>query len=955
MSSAQLDLILKHIRRVAGAPGTGEGSDQRLLENFLGRRDEAAFAELVKRHGPMVLNVCRGVLHHEQDAEDAFQATFLVLAQKADSIRHRETVAGWLWGVANHLSKKAQAMAARQRRDMQRETEKSAPDPLLDMTVRDLRRALYEELQRLPEKYRLPLVLCYLEGRTQEEAAQQLGWSKGAFRGRLNRGREKLRARLARRGLTLSAGMLTTALAVNPASAAVPALLLDSTAKAALAFACGNAGPSGLVSATVVSLAAEAVKAMVVPKLKIVTAFIVAVGMLGLGVGTMTHRLLAERQEGTTRKVGKVPRNLLARADDKPSGAAPASKEEEKKQMTVTGRVFDADGKPAGNADVAMLGGSKRPHRGGDFSAEEPQVLGHAKTDAEGRFQLKVARTSSTVLEEVLILARGGDNGLGWQELILVAKQPVAEIHLPSEQIIRGKLVDLQGQPAKGIRVQVWSIGQSSPGQFKGVNMWEGKKDLPPWPKPGTTDEQGRFVIRGVGRDLTVSLLINDERFARQTFFIQQNGKGVAEDLSRSLEPAHIIEGLVTYADTGKPVPNARLTVYASDQEGGGGFGIGAQADEKGRFHVNPAPGSYFQVNAYAPDGEPYMTLSKSVKWPRAVVKQEVQLALPRGVLVRGKITEGQSGKPVADASIQFIPRYANNPNRREDVLTGWQNIVLSGADGTFSIAVLPGPGNLLIHGPTSDYVLQDFGENRLYDGGHGGRRNYVHGLVELDLAAKSRTHEVAVTLRKGVTVKGNLVGPDGKPVAEALMLSRLQVSPLHLQWRGFPVQVRDGRFKLQGLDPDKTYHVYFLDPKNKLGATVELSGKQIADSVKVQLAPCGSAAVRFLNAEGKPIVNRHPALEIVVTPGHHFFDVKSSEQGKLAADADFVANFDRLNYWDRPKTDSQGRVTLSALIPGATYRIIFASMMNFENPKEFTVESGKTTDLGDITFKEEK
>jgi hypothetical protein len=113
MSSAQLDLILKHIRRVAGAPGAGQCSDRQLLEDFLGRRDEAAFAELVKRHGPMVLNVCRGVLHHEQDAEDAFQATFLVLAQKADSIRHRETVAGWLWGVANHLAKKAQATVAR--------------------------------------------------------------------------------------------------------------------------------------------------------------------------------------------------------------------------------------------------------------------------------------------------------------------------------------------------------------------------------------------------------------------------------------------------------------------------------------------------------------------------------------------------------------------------------------------------------------------------------------------------------------------------------------------------------------------------------------------------------------------------------------------------------------------------------------------------------------------------
>jgi DNA-directed RNA polymerase specialized sigma24 family protein len=115
MSSAHLDLVLKHIRRVAGATGTGRSSDRQLLEDFLKRRDEAAFTELVRRHGPMVLNVCRCVLHHEQDAEDAFQAAFLVLAQKASSIRQRDTLAGWLWGVANHLARKVQITAARQR------------------------------------------------------------------------------------------------------------------------------------------------------------------------------------------------------------------------------------------------------------------------------------------------------------------------------------------------------------------------------------------------------------------------------------------------------------------------------------------------------------------------------------------------------------------------------------------------------------------------------------------------------------------------------------------------------------------------------------------------------------------------------------------------------------------------------------------------------------------------
>jgi hypothetical protein len=332
-----------------------------------------------------------------------------------------------------------------------------------------------------------------------------------------------------------------------------------------------------------------------------------------------------------------------------------------------------------------------------------------------------------------------------------------------------------------------------------------------------------------------------------------------------------------------------------------------------------------------------------------------VQLVLPRGVLVHGKVTDAQSGKPVAEASVQFIPRSANNSNLREDVLTGWQSIVLSGSDGRFSIAVLPGPGYLLTHGPTADYILQEFGENRLYNGRPGGRRYYAHALAELDLLPKTGTHELSVILRRGVTVKGNLVGADGKPAAETLMLSRLRIDPTSPYWRGFAVEVRDGRFELHGLDPDHTYPVYFLDAKNKLGATVELSGKQAGETVTVRLQPCGSAVARFINADGKPLGNHRPPLEIVVTPGHHSFDRKSSEQGKFIADADFVANVDRLNYWKGPSTNSQGRITLSALIPGAKYRIVLSGPQNFVKPKDFTVESGKTTDLGDLSIRQSK
>src|SRR5262249_55450102 len=238
MTNTQLD-FLRQLRRLAAAPGTGPALDSELLERFAADRDETAFATLVQRHGSMVLSVCRSILRHWHDAEDAFQATFLVLARKAGSIRQREALGSWLYSVAYHAAVKARAQPA-QRQVREGEVEDMpAADPLHDLTVQELRRVVYEELQRLPEKYRAPLVHCYLEGQTQEEAARQLGWSKGVLRGRLERGRDALRRRLSQRGLALSMPLLAPVLTADPTLGAVPAVLANATVRAALNLATG--------------------------------------------------------------------------------------------------------------------------------------------------------------------------------------------------------------------------------------------------------------------------------------------------------------------------------------------------------------------------------------------------------------------------------------------------------------------------------------------------------------------------------------------------------------------------------------------------------------------------------------------------------------------------------------------------------------------------------------------
>jgi hypothetical protein len=200
------------------------------------------------------------------------------------------------------------------------------------------------------------------------------------------------------------------------------------------------------------------------------------------------------------------------------------------------------------------------------------------------------------------------------------------------------------------------------------------------------------------------------------------------------------------------------------------------------------------------------------------------------------------------------------------------------------------------------------------------------------------------------------LTGPDNRPVAEAMMLSRLCVSESGNKFRSEPVVVHDGRFEIHGMDPEKSVPVCFLDAKNELGAVAEISGKSAPDQpLVVRLAPCGKAVARFVDPSGKPLVKYEPMFQIVVTPGPFKGDKRARSGKELAADQDFVANFDRMHYSNQKMmitTDRQGRSTFPALIPGATYRIQIYHDSEDWGEKDFTVKSGETLDLGDIVIK---
>jgi RNA polymerase sigma factor (sigma-70 family) len=263
---------LHQLLRARRAAGTG---DRELLARLVAGRDDAAFTELVRRYGPMVWGVCRRVLRHEQDAEDAFQATFVVLARKAGTVRAGSSLASWLYGVAHRVAVRARADAARRRRH---ECAAALPaGATADLRWDDVRAVLDEELARLPEHYRAPLLLCYLEGLTQDEAARALGWSDGTLRGRLQRGRERLRARLSRRGLSLSAALCAGTLAAD-AAAAPPTALVAAALRAAARDRTGR----------VAALAASAAQGVTPGWVKFAAPLLLAVAVVA-GVGALAY------------------------------------------------------------------------------------------------------------------------------------------------------------------------------------------------------------------------------------------------------------------------------------------------------------------------------------------------------------------------------------------------------------------------------------------------------------------------------------------------------------------------------------------------------------------------------------------------------------------------------------------------------------------------------------------
>ena len=531
-----------------------------------------------------------------------------------------------------------------------------APDQ--SMIAREDALALHAEIEGLPSVFRLPIVLCYFEGLSLDDAAHRLCCPEGTLRSRLARARDKLRRGLTRRGAFLSASALAAVLDSTAARAAVSSSLCETTTKAAINFAAGQAAGSFATG-----LARKVLQSMLAKKIALAALAILVVGAVATGAGVVVHLLAPQtaKSQPQDHQTGKPePGDVAAKFNDAIEKPAPG-------RMFVIGRVLDPAGKPVPNATTMVYARSKA--LGISLLQDQlyPIPIGDARADGSGRFRLDAPRTSSSRHDIVGAVAIAPGYGVGCVDLDPDADHPAADITLRREQVIHGRLFDVQGRPIPDVAISVSGVRPDVGPEpltlalmrFEGnvTFWWANANDFPAWPKPATTDALGHFTVHGVGRNMHAFLTARHPRFALHEFTVETDNGAESKPMTLALEPAKIISGRVTYGDTGKPVAHAKVAIQAREPKPRP-FSF-FETDADGRFRTNPPSGERYHIATWPPPGQPYLMLSRNLDWPKGSLEQLLDVVMPRGVAVQGRVTEEGSGKPIAGAALRFVPRGA--------------------------------------------------------------------------------------------------------------------------------------------------------------------------------------------------------------------------------------------------------------------------------------------------------
>ena len=952
MAIETLGAALRQINRLFADGVVGGLSDAQLLERFLLHGDAVAFEALLGRHGPMVLSVCRGILRDPHDAEDAFQATFLVLVKTGGTIRGGDAVGGWLHRVAHRVANQANVAAARRRR-LERQVGQMAVATSTNGPAAsdELLPVLHEEIDRLPEKYRLAVVYCDLEGMTQAQAAGQLHWRIRTLQHRLAQGRARLRRRLARRGLepdgaTLGAGLL------REARAAVPAGWSESTVRAAVATV-NHALSAGVVSAAAKELTQAVLKIMLLQKLILASATVLIAGLIAWGASATLVTLSPEPSQKSAARpnlaLQRLARTAIPQPEPNPLDRAG--------KVTFRGRVLAPDGRPVTGAKLYMTLAWGYPHE----PSPSPE---YATTGPDGRFRFAVPEAEFGD-QYTVVAATAPNYGAGWVQVSAYGQGDDLTIRLVEDDVpITGQIIDLEGKPIPGVTLRLMQINAAS------------GEDLGPWleaanakkgprfelehrylkrftiavPLQVTTDSAGRFRLTGIGRDRLVTAQLDGPTITSEHLHmltrtgkmieVTENGRVTTyygADFRYAAAPTKPIVGVVRDEETRKPlagvtIRSLALTIGPNSFEG---FDlVRTKTDAQGRYRLTGMPKrERNQIVAMPGADQPYVRAHTDIPNSPGLDPVTADIELKRGVWIEGKMSDKVTGEPLRPRVSYFA--LASNPNLRD--FPGFDGTfpfinddsgVQTKEDGSYRVAGLPGPGLVAV------WYLDDYFRAPDRDDEYGMKEpssstapyalthpiNYgAVARIDPPKGVDSMTRNV--TLDPGWRIKGTVLGPDGQPLAGA---RRFFMGIGRTYWERDRMKTAEFTGWFNPRRPDILFH----HPEKGL-VGVARPPKENDSSITVRLEPGAAVAGRLVGADGRPRAGVE--LEVSFRPKKRQF---------------WFDYFPR-----RITTDQEGRFRVAGLLPGYEFRLSDGKgELSFGD----TLRSGQTKDLGDVKMKAE-
>ena len=922
MAVGQLNAVIQFVHTMARKRASNGMTDAELLQRFVLHRDEPAFESLVHRHGPMVLGVCRRVLHHAQDAEDAFQATFLVLVRKAASLRSPGTVANWLYGVANRTALEMRRAGAlrKVKEAMVMPRSEPIPDP-----PADFRAVFDEELALLPDKFREAVVLCDLQSKSRRDAAQELSCAEGTVASRLARGRALLAKQLLRRGVGIAAGTLAASVLGESASAQVPGLLATATAKAAALLVAGHP-LSSIASASVVAATEGVLKSMLLLKMKICASAIV---ILAAGLCTAGFLYGSSAAEAPYRRErdGSVVAEAATEADENPF---------------VTGKVVDEQGAPVSGVHVKTKVPLQQPFvttsdAEGSFRIALPDWRGSSRLLAEEtngrqgilileekgpktglRIKLQAARAVKVKVADaksvpiagaqvVLVLedmyttfsaTTGADgtttlrypneakpaqvyafkSGVGFDYVsTMIARRELARKPLPAEvslkltgaRTVRVKAIDSANRPVPGIFVYPWYVLKA--GMME--DAYTASFDL----ASVKTDSHGIAVFDWLPVDFSraISFLCYSPEYGyTEQISIKQDAP--VEELTTPLLRKAKISGKVFW-------PDGRLAAGIIVETSGTGPAV-HPGNARVRTRVD---GSYEML---VDSEEAYVVTVVDDRWAAAshvgVLLREgrpvtgIDFTLAEGTILSGTVTVGSDKRPAAGEYLSIrmsggeIPKEIRKPNDRTGHEIRFFRNAVTDAEGKYRICLGPGKYQVVLLSMLGEPIDVTIGQDReIVQSFHMPRPEWG---VLTGKVIDQNGQPVA-----GAAISGAYMRPTGKVAPEA-------------------ISAGDGTFRVSRVQVPTVF--FATTPDKKLAGIIRINADQ--DTLTIRVGPTAQAHGRLLDPEARVIAGGQVSFGIRVP----------SDEGRNTAYS--------YHFGGEVRSGPDGRYTIKGLVPGEEYEL---------------------------------